>query len=46
MQIIDDQTNTDDAKSYRLVMVGRKVSAEEQGQDRYLKEMLSSEDSG
>ena len=28
-KLVDDQTSADDAKRYKLVMVGRKVSAEE-----------------
>ena len=34
--IVDDATNLDDASKYKLVMVGRKVTKEEQKQDRYL----------
>ena len=40
--VIDDATNTDDAKKYKLVMVGRKVSKEEQENDRYLEQILDS----
>ena len=39
--MIDDATNTDDAKKYKLVMVGRKVSKEEQENDRYLEQILN-----
>ena len=34
--VVDDATNMDDASKYKLVMVGRKVTAEEQEKDRYL----------
>ena len=34
--VVDDTTNLDDASKYKLVMVGRKVTTEEQEKDRYL----------
>ena len=40
---MDDATNTDDAVKYQLVMVGRKVTSEEQDQDRYLETVLDGE---
>ena len=34
--VVDDATNKDDALKYKVVMVGRKVSTEEQEGDHYL----------
>lgn len=44
--VVDDATNSDDAAKYRLVMVGRRVSAEEQGKDRYLESVLDDTEHG
>ena len=44
--VVDDATNTDDAAKYKLVMVGRKVTAEEQESDRYLETVLDGSQHG
>lgn len=38
--VVDDTTIADDALKYKLVMVGRKVTEEEQQSDRYLEAVL------
>lgn len=43
-KLVDDQTSSDDAKKYRLVMVGRKVSADEAHTDKSLSEILTDAD--
>ena len=37
---MDDKTNPDDALKYKLVMVGRKVAADESDKDRYLADII------
>ena len=44
--IVDDATNTDDAAKYKLVMVGRRVTSEEQENDRYLEAVLDGSQHG
>ena len=44
--VVDDATNTDDAAKYKLVMVGRRVTAEEQESDRYLETVLEGSQHG
>ena len=39
-QLIDDSTNTDDAKDYKLVMVGRKISDLKLEKDAFLREIV------
>ena len=44
--MVDNTTNTDDATKYKLVMVGRKVTAEEQAGDAYLETVLDGAEHG
>ena len=42
-QVVDDYTNTDDVREYRLVMVGRKITEKEAEQDSFLREIAMSD---
>ena len=41
MQIVDDSTMDGETQKYRLVMVGRKVKAEEADEDHYLADIVN-----